>query len=100
MSSRPASGEPAPDAGEVRLEFDVYGMHCQGCATDLRLGLGEVDGVRQVDVDVGGSRVVVVGQADRLKEMAVRATVEQLGYRLTPRKPLLQGRWRPGRAAR
>ncbi len=100
MSTKPASGEPGCEGGEVRLELDVYGMRCEGCATALRLGLGELDGVRQVDVDVGGSRVAVVGQADRLKETVLRATVEQLGYRLTPRKPLLQGRWRRGRAAR
>lgn len=100
MSTESASGEPGSEGGEVRLELDVYGRRCEGCATALRLGLGGLDGVRQVEVDVGGSQVVVVGQADRLKEMALRATVEQLGHRLTPRKPLLQGRWRRGRAAR
>jgi hypothetical protein len=54
VSSTPANGDAEPGPGEVWLELDVYGMRCQGCATNLRLGLGEVDGVRQVDVDVPG----------------------------------------------
>jgi copper chaperone CopZ len=96
--SAPASGDPEPQPGEVRLELTVYGMRCQGCATALTLGLGEVDGVRQVDVDVPGNSIVVVGQADLLKEPALQAKVEELGYRLTPRKSLLHGRWRGRRA--
>jgi copper chaperone CopZ len=82
----------------VRLELVVYGMRCQGCATALRLGLGEVDGVRQVAVDVPGSRVAVVGRAGVLEEPALRAKVEELGYRLTPRTPPLR-RWWPGSQA-
>jgi P-type Cu+ transporter len=96
----PPSGPPALDPGEVRLELAVYGIRCQGCATALTLGLGEVDGVCQVDVDVAGNRIAVVGQADLVNEPALRAKVQELGYRLTPRRSLLQGRWRAGRAAR
>jgi copper chaperone CopZ len=97
-SSRPASGDPAADAGQVRLELDVYGMRCQGCATNLRLGLGEVEGVGQVEVDLPGNRVAVIGQADVLQEAAVRAKVQELGYRLTAKASLFRGRWRARRA--
>jgi copper chaperone CopZ len=90
VNSKPASGEPAPDTGQVRLELDVYGMRCQGCATNLRLGLGEVEGVDQVEVNLPGNRVTVAGQDDVLQQAAVRAKVEELGYRLTPRTPLVQ----------
>jgi copper chaperone CopZ len=100
VSSTPANGDAEPGPGEVWLELDVYGMRCQGCATNLRLGLGEVDGVRQVDVDVPGERVAVVGQAELLDEAALRTKVEELGYRLTPKAPLFQGRWRARRGAR
>ena len=100
MISTPATGKPEPQPGEVRLELAVYGMRCQGYATAPRLGLGEVDGVRQVAVDVPGGRVAVVGRAGVLEEPALRAKVEELGYRLTPRKPLLHGRWRGRQAAR
>jgi len=100
VSRTPASGPPALDPGEVRLELAVYGRRCQGCATALTLGLGEVDGVRQVHVDLAGNRIAVVGHADLLKEPALRAKVEELGYHLTPRTSLLHGRWRGGRAAR
>jgi copper chaperone CopZ len=95
VNSRPVNGDAEPGPGELRLELAVYGMHCQGCAIALELGLGEVNGVRQVQVDVPGQRVAVVGQADVLQEPVVRAKVEELGYRLTPRTPLLQ-RWRRG----
>ena len=100
MSSTPASGPSVPGPGGVRLELAVFGMRCQGCATALTLGLGEVDGVRQVHVDVAGNRIAVVGHADLLKEPALRAKVQELGYRLTPRTSLLQGWRRAGRATR
>lgn len=93
MSSTPP-GPPSLEQGEVRLELAVYGMRCQGCATALTLGLGEVAGVRQVEVDVAGNRIAVVGHT------ALQAKVEELGYRLTPRRSLLQGWRRVGRAAR
>lgn len=99
MSSTPP-GPPSPDPGEVRLELAVFGMRCQGCATALTLGLGEVAGVRQVEVDVAGNRIAVVGHADLLKEPALQAKVQELGYRLAPRRSLLQRWWRAGRAAR
>jgi copper chaperone CopZ len=65
-------------------------MRCQGCATNLRLGLSGVDGVRQVDVDLPGNRVAVIGQANVLQEAAVRARVAELGYRLTSKASLFQ----------
>jgi copper chaperone CopZ len=99
VSSTPP-GPPSPEQGEVRLELAVYGMRCQGCATALTLGLGEVAGVRQVEVDVAGNRIAVVGHTGLLKEPALQAKVEELGYRLTPRRSLLQGWRRVGRAAR
>jgi cation transport ATPase len=96
VNSRPANGDAEPGPGELRLELAVYGMHCQGCATALRLGLAEVDGVRQIL----GRCARPTGSRRRpsqvLQEPAVRAKVEELGYRLTPRTPLLQ-RWRRGR---
>jgi copper chaperone CopZ len=100
VNSKPANGDPEPGPGEVRLELAVYGMRCQGCATNLRLGLGEVDGVRQVDVDLPGNTISVAGRPDLLEEAALRTKVEELGYRLTPKAPLFQGRWRARRAAR
>jgi hypothetical protein len=44
LSSTPATSQPTPNASEVHLELAMYGMRCQGCATNLRLGLGELDG--------------------------------------------------------
>jgi copper chaperone CopZ len=99
VSTEPAAGDSTPDAGEVRLGLDVYGMRCQSCATNLRLGLGEVDGVRGVDVELRGNRVAVIGQADLLQEAAMRAKVAGLGYRLMAKASLFQ-RLKSTRASR
>eukprot|EP00522_Entomoneis_paludosa_P006536 CAMPEP_0172456000 /NCGR_PEP_ID=MMETSP1065-20121228/13621_1 /TAXON_ID=265537 /ORGANISM="Amphiprora paludosa, Strain CCMP125" /LENGTH=73 /DNA_ID=CAMNT_0013208599 /DNA_START=60 /DNA_END=281 /DNA_ORIENTATION=+ len=45
----------------VETRFNV-GMTCEGCAGAVKRILGKMDGVEQVDTDVGGKTVVV--QAD------------------------------------
>jgi copper-transporting P-type ATPase V len=68
----------------ARLDFAVEGMTCASCATRVQRILSRQPGVESADVNyaTSGARVVLTGQpAD---PDALRAAVEQIGYRLTP----------------
>jgi len=61
--------------------YTVEGMTCGHCATSVREEVSELDGVRQVDVDVESGRVTVTSDAP-LTTDAVAAAVAEAGYRL------------------
>ena len=61
--------------------YVVEGMTCGHCATSVREEVSELDGVRQVDVDVESGRVTVTSDAP-LTADAVAAAVTEAGYRL------------------
>jgi len=45
------------------MKFKVANVKCDGCAVNIRDGLGKVEGVSQVTVDVGSGEVEVQGDA-------------------------------------
>jgi copper chaperone CopZ len=69
----------ATTASEARI-YAVVGMTCGHCVSSVREEVGEVEGVRSVDVDHGSGRLVVTGQG--FTDDAVKAAVEEAGYRL------------------
>ena len=63
-----------PEAGEETVEMTVTGLTCGGCVRKLTTGLGEVAGVRSVDVDLESGLTQVHGaslNAAALKDAAV-----------------------------
>jgi copper chaperone len=58
--------------------YTVSGMHCRSCALNIGDFVEEVDGVREVDVDLDSGRMTVRGEAD---DAAVREAVAAAGYR-------------------
>ena len=64
--------------------YAVTGMTCGHCVTSVTEEIGEIAGVREVNVDlvVGGSSKVTVTSEHALDEGAVRAAVEEAGYQL------------------
>jgi copper-transporting P-type ATPase V len=68
----------------ARLDFAVDGMTCASCATRLQTILSRQPGVESADVNyaTSGARVVLAEQPADAD--ALRAVVEQIGYRLTP----------------
>jgi copper chaperone len=59
--------------------YTVRGMTCDHCVGAVRTEVGALDGVTQVDVDLGSGRVRVTS-AQPLDDGAVRAAVEEAGY--------------------
>ena len=68
----------------MALEVPVYGMTCSSCRATVSAALGAVEGVRRVEVDLDGDKVVVEGEAGTLDEARLRARIEALGYRANP----------------
>jgi copper chaperone len=58
--------------------YTVTGMTCSHCALSVREEVGEVAGVRDVDVDLASGRLTVSGAG--VEDAAVRAAVAEAGY--------------------
>ncbi|MEU5262237.1 heavy-metal-associated domain-containing protein [Amycolatopsis sp. NPDC021455] len=61
--------------------YAVRGMTCGHCATSVREEIGELPGVRAVDVDVPTGRVVVTSETVLALEQ-VESAVRDAGYQL------------------
>ena len=61
--------------------YTVEGMTCAHCVGAVREEVGELTGVREVDVDLESGRVKVTSEAPLAAE-AVEAAVTEAGYRL------------------
>ncbi|KUI47141.1 cation-transporting ATPase [Mycobacterium sp. GA-1199] len=59
----------------------VTGMTCEHCAASVREELGEVPGVKSVDVDVA-SGAVTIDSVSPVDAGAIRTAVEEAGYQL------------------
>ncbi|MFG1931222.1 heavy-metal-associated domain-containing protein [Mycobacterium sp. NPDC048908] len=59
----------------------VSGMTCGGCVSSVREELGEIAGVRAVDVDLGTGTVVIKSDGP-VGNAAIKNAVEEAGYQL------------------
>jgi copper chaperone len=62
----------------METTYRVKGMTCGHCVLSVREEVGELDGVVDVDVDLGSGRMVVTGAG--VDAAAVRAAVAEAGY--------------------
>ncbi len=75
------SHTPEGYTGGMTTHYMVVGMTCEHCVASVTEEVSEIDGVTGVAVDLpsGGLDVTGAGAVDR---DAVRAAVEEAGYRL------------------
>ena len=59
-------------------QYTVRGMTCEDCAASVREEVGEVAGVRAVEVDLESGRLAVDGEG--YSDEAVAAAVAAAGY--------------------
>ena len=79
-----ADSTASVDASSVTQTFDVTGMTCGYCVSSVTEEVSEISGVESVTVDlnVGGASTVTVVSETALTTDAVRAAVEDAGYKL------------------
>jgi copper chaperone len=61
--------------------YTVSGMTCGHCVMSVRKEVSEVDGVRDVDVDLASGRLTVWGEG--FSDAEVEAAVEEAGYEVS-----------------
>jgi copper chaperone len=59
----------------------VTGMSCGHCATSIREEVGNIPGVKTVDVDLNTGEVIVDSET-RIEAVALKHAVEEAGYQL------------------
>lgn len=74
----------ASATGGVTVTYLVEGMVCGHCAASVTEVLVGLEGVRDVSVDVQGSRVAVRSECE-LEEGVVRQVLDDIGYELAGR---------------
>jgi copper chaperone CopZ len=64
--------------------YSVTGLTCGHCVASVTEEIAEIDGVRDVDVDLvaGGTSTVTVTSEQPLDAEALRAAVAEAGYQL------------------
>jgi copper ion binding protein len=60
-------------------QYPVKGMTCDHCATAVSVGVGRLDGVTDVRVDLAAG-VITVASTAVLDDKAVREAVDEAGY--------------------
>ena len=58
----------------------IGGLHCEGCANNLRNALKSVEGVTETDLDFGRQRATVVFRPEQADEAKLRKTIRDAGY--------------------
>ena len=58
-----------------QLRYSVPGISCDHCKSAIEAEVAKVDGVNNVEVDIDGKSVLVVGGADA----AIRAAIDDAG---------------------
>ena len=66
----------------MTIEHRIEGMTCEHCVRSVTEEVAEVPGVADVSVDLESGRLVVRGEG--VDDDAVRAAVEEAGYRVAP----------------
>ena len=61
--------------------YEVTGMTCGHCVNAVKGEISQIDGVRQVDVQLESGKVTV-DSGDAVDDSAVRAAVERAGYQV------------------
>jgi len=65
---------------KTSAKFVSPDISCNHCAMAIKNGLGPVDGVDAVAVDVDTKTVTVDFESDRVSETDIRSKLSELGY--------------------
>ncbi len=67
------------------MQFEIRGMHCDGCAARLRTLLERASGVREAEVSFAEGRAGVRYNEHAISEARLREVVENGGFEVTGR---------------
>jgi len=66
-----------------KIEMNIEGMHCGGCATGIQMVTEMMDGVSSSFVDLNGKKGTFEYDASKVKPDAIIGEIAKLGYTAT-----------------
>ena len=60
--------------------LNVEGMSCQHCVNSIKKAVGELNGIRNVQVDLNSKKVTVEFDPQLVSVQTVKETIEDQGY--------------------
>ena len=73
----------APGPSELVAEFEVEGMHCDGCSATIKGTLEAIDGVSEASADHPAGRASATFTTRKVSVDALKTAIEKLGYTVT-----------------
>ena len=64
------------------LSFDVHGMTCGGCTSSVKRALGQLDGVKSVEVTLRPGTAIVQADSDVVTSAQIESAITGLGYQV------------------
>jgi Cu+-exporting ATPase len=64
----------------LELTLPITGMHCANCAVTIERGLGRLEGVGKVSVNLASERAFVTYDPARSRQSAILAQIRKVGY--------------------
>jgi copper chaperone CopZ len=71
------------EAGEMKAELNIEGMHCDSCAADIKETLEDTAGVRLVDVTFKRKTAIVEFDEATVQQSTLIKKIQDLGYQAT-----------------
>jgi copper chaperone len=66
-------------SSEVKT-LNVEGMSCSHCENSVKKAVGELNGVKSVDVDLKGKKVTIEFDAEKVNVETIKDAIEDQGY--------------------
>jgi len=66
-----------------KIEMNIVGMHCGGCATGIQMVTEQIDGVGSVFVDLDAKKGTWVIDTTKVTPQAIIDEIAKLGYSAT-----------------
>lgn len=63
-----------------QVVLNVQGMSCGHCVKAVEGGVGELQGINEVKVDLGAAQVTVAFDASQVNVEAIKEAIEEQGY--------------------
>ena len=78
------NGAAAAQPNTAKAVFDVQGMSCSGCIYQIKSGLADIGGIRDVLVDLNSGRVEVFYDSAQVKDLEkIASAITAVGYPAT-----------------
>ena len=80
-SQAKAEEKAAPTGAVTTAMFKVEGMHCEGCADNIKTALNKAGGVVKVEVKTADHKVIVTFEKDKITAEKISKMINDAGYK-------------------